>query len=86
MTKQEYLTASLPTHAAKQLLDTSAPRAGNLELAQVGQTWAQARRAAAILAVGARVFTPRYLRRQLGAPTAGSRLDVGAYAHTPPHG
>jgi hypothetical protein len=30
MTKQEYLTASILMHAAKQLLDTSAPRAGSL--------------------------------------------------------
>ena len=30
MTKQEYLSASILTHAAKQLLHTSAPRAGSL--------------------------------------------------------
>jgi len=30
MTKQEYLSASILTHAAKQLLDTSAPRAWSL--------------------------------------------------------
>jgi len=29
MTKQENLTASILTHAAKQLLDTSAPRTGS---------------------------------------------------------
>lgn len=28
MTKWEYLTAPILTHAAKQILDTSAPRAG----------------------------------------------------------
>ena len=30
MTKWEYLTAPILTHAAKQILDTSAPRAGSL--------------------------------------------------------
>ena len=30
MTKREYLTAPILTHAAKQLLDISAPRAGSL--------------------------------------------------------
>ena len=29
MTKQEYLSASILTHAAKQILDTPAPRAGS---------------------------------------------------------
>lgn len=29
MTKWEYLTAPILTHAAKQILDTSAPRAGS---------------------------------------------------------
>ena len=30
MTKQEYLSASILTHAAKKLLRTSGPRAGSL--------------------------------------------------------
>lgn len=53
MTKQEYLTASLLTHAAKQLFDTSAPRSGSL--CKSRQPWIQAGRAAAIRAVGTRI-------------------------------
>jgi len=56
MTKQEYLTASILTHAAKQLLDTSAPRAG--ACANRARHEPKLGESAAIRAVGTRVFPP----------------------------